>query len=200
MGLCEEGDFSATFETCDEARDGLVEPPFRCVLGSFAVTHRVGLAIRLLLFLRENKDPLRVPLNAHIFMYIPSYTFTKYIVVPPPNIFLPPPTCCVVPPSICCTPTHPPTQPPTHLLLRVEGGDEEGLGLHGVPGRKKPSPVVDDTPRRHKDTEVRWSDELHGCEVAGLERSGGNQEVTKHVKWGPSHSPGEWKSPGTLLR
>ena len=94
---------------------------------------------------------------------------------------------------------HPPTHPPTHLLLRVEGGDEEGLGLHGVPGRKKPSPVVDDAPRRQTDTEVRWNDELHGCEVAGLERSGGNQEVPTQVQRGPLHSLGEWNSPGTLL-
>ena len=46
---------------------------------------------------------------------------------------------------------------------------------------------------------MSWSDELHRCEVASLERCGCLQEVTKQVKRGPSPSPGDWKSPGTLL-
>jgi len=59
------------------------------------------------------------------------------------------------------------------LSLRVEGGDEEGLRLLGVFGSEEPRTVVDDALRRQNDIEVSWSDELHRCEEAGLERCGG---------------------------
>ncbi len=63
------------------------------------------------------------------------------------------------------------------LALRIERGDEEGLGLIGVSWRKEASAVVDNALRRQVDIEVSRGSALDRREVAGLGRCCGLQEV-----------------------